>query len=191
METFISESKLSDLSLCDSLIKYHEENSEYKTRGFTTEGEAKGGKTSTDVRVNPGTQNPIIQNYIKELVDIVRDYAEKYSIQNIRIKEAFNIQHYLPNEGYLTWHYERNSYQSDQRALVFMTYLNDVDDGGETEFKFQDIKVKAEKGKTLIWPTDFTHTHRGVVSKTEHKYIATGWINFFDVIDFQQVFFKK
>ena len=89
------------------------------------------------------------------------------------------------------WHYERNSYQSDQRALVFMTYLNDVDDGGETEFKFQNIKFKPERGKTLIWPTDFTHTHRGVVSKTEHKYITTGWINFFDVIDFQQVFFKK
>jgi hypothetical protein len=27
-----------------------------------------------------------------------------------------------------------------------------------------------------MWPTDFTHTHRGVVSEYE-KYIVTGWIN--------------
>ena len=32
------------------------------------------------------------------------------------------------------------------RHMVFMTYLNDVSDGGETEFYHQDVKVKAEKG---------------------------------------------
>jgi len=30
---------------------------------------------------------------------------------------------------------------------------------------------------TVIWPADFTHTHRGIVSKTQEKYIATGWYN--------------
>ena len=55
-----------------------------------------------------------------------------------------------------------------------MTYLNDVEDGG-TEFYYQKLKTKAKKGLTLIWPTDFTHTHRGIVSKTKEKYIVTGW----------------
>ena len=36
------------------------------------------------------------------------------------------------------------------------------------------IKTKAKKGLTLIW-LDFTHTHKGVVSKTKEKYIVTGW----------------
>ena len=49
-------------------------------------------------------------------------------------------------------------------------------------------KIKAVKGKTVIWPTDFTHTHRGIVSPTEHKYIATGWFNFFDVIDMDRYY---
>ena len=59
-----------------------------------------------------------------------------------------------------------------------MTYLNDVEDKGETEFVLQNLKVKAEKGKTLIWPADWTHTHRGIISPTQEKYIVTGWFNF-------------
>ena len=58
-----------------------------------------------------------------------------------------------------------------------MTYLNNVDNGG-TEFLFQKLKIPAKKGLTLIWPSDFTHTHRGVVSKTQEKYIVTGWMNY-------------
>ena len=60
-----------------------------------------------------------------------------------------------------------------------MTYLNDVNDGGETEFIHQGMQIHPEKGKTLIWPADWTHTHRGIPSPTETKYIVTGWFNFF------------
>jgi hypothetical protein len=59
-----------------------------------------------------------------------------------------------------------------------MTYLNDLTDGGETEFHYQQVKVKPEKGLTLIWPADWTHTHRGIPSETQEKYIVTGWLNY-------------
>ena len=57
-----------------------------------------------------------------------------------------------------------------------MTYLNNVKNGG-TEFINQKIITEAEKGLTLFWPSDWTHTHRGVVSKQD-KYILTGWLNY-------------
>jgi hypothetical protein len=60
-----------------------------------------------------------------------------------------------------------------------MTYLNDVNDQGETEFYHQNIKIKPEKGLTLIWPADWTHTHRGITSPSENKFIVTGWYNFY------------
>jgi hypothetical protein len=59
-----------------------------------------------------------------------------------------------------------------------MTYLNDVNDDGETEFYYQNLKIKPQKGKTVIWPADWTHTHRGITSPTQEKYIITGWFNF-------------
>ena len=49
---------------------------------------------------------------------------------------------------------------------------------GGTRFVYQDVTFEARKGRTLIWPPDFTHTHAGVVSPTQHKYIITGWLNF-------------
>ena len=58
-----------------------------------------------------------------------------------------------------------------------MTYLNDVPDGG-THFKYQDLTTPAEKGLTLIWPTDFSHTHKGQITKQHEKYILTGWLGY-------------
>jgi hypothetical protein len=59
-----------------------------------------------------------------------------------------------------------------------MTYLNDINDGGETEFLYQNIKIKPKKGLTLIFPADWTFTHRGIASSTEEKFIVTGWYNY-------------
>jgi hypothetical protein len=60
-----------------------------------------------------------------------------------------------------------------------MTFLNDMTDEGGTEFLYQDLKVEPKKGLTLIWPSYWTHTHRGVISKTQEKYIVTGWYSNF------------
>ena len=88
------------------------------------------------------------------------------------VTERMNIQHYKPGEGFYAWHHERGEIAM-HRELVFMTYLNDVPDGG-TEFLYQDLTTTAKKGKTLIWPANYTHIHRGQISKTQEKYIITG-----------------
>jgi hypothetical protein len=59
-----------------------------------------------------------------------------------------------------------------------MTYLNDVKDGGATHFVHQDLSVQPEKGKTLIWPAEWTHAHLGNVVNSGSKTIVTGWIHF-------------
>ena len=190
-DDFILEYVMDDTAICDQLIDYHKNDTEYKLRGITVGyGAQGGGKVSTDVCIATNNQNPAVIAYMRELCSVgLKNYTERYDhFNHMGIKEPWNIQYYKPEEGYFNWHCERSCYQSDQRALVFMTYLNDVTDGGETEFYYQQKKVKAVKGKTVIWPTDFTHTHRGVVSLTEDKYIATGWFNFFDVIDMDRYY---
>ena len=182
MESFIQETMLEDISICDKLIEYHKNNIEYKNRSHIT-----AGKISTDVTVFIGNKNPIMHMYMEEVMKAVRLYIKTYDLESmfaVTSREAFNIQHYAPNEGFLGYHCERIQSQTNQRALVFMTYLNDVTDGGETEFKYQKLKVKPVKGKMVVWPTDFTHLHRGVVSPTQEKYIATGWYNFWSEVEF-------
>ena len=117
-------------------------------------------------------------SYLKSLNECLKIYQNDYSLNYglLKMNENFNIQHYKSGEGFYSWHYERNRKRFAERCLVFMTYLYDVDDGG-TEFLHQNIEIKARKGLTLIWPTDFTHTHRGVISKTKEKTIITGWFH--------------
>ena len=62
-----------------------------------------------------------------------------------------------------------------RRVLVNMMYLNDVDEGGETEFLYQSMRVQPKKGRVVIWPAGFTHTHRGNPPLAGEKYIATAW----------------
>ena len=182
-ETFIKEFNFSedDMSICDGLIEYHNNNMEYKNMGKSIG--ANEMKKSTDVTVFPASQNPFVLMYKKLLFGYVREYNASYDnpLAELTIADGFNNQHYKPGAGYLNWHSERSIHLTHQRALTFMTYLNDVEDGGGTEFKYQGLRHNAKKGKTLIWPSDFTHTHRGQKSETQEKYITTGWFNHVDV----------
>lgn len=92
-----------------------------------------------------------------------------------------NLQKYLQGSGgYHHWHseiYPQNaSCETLHRVLLWMFYLNDVEEGGETEFLYQGRKVAPKKGRLVIAPAGFTHTHRGNVAKSCDKYIATSWI---------------
>ena len=122
--------------------------------------------------------------YFHELQTVVDMYIDEYpesnSLSPFIIMEGTNIQRYHPSEGFYGWHCERDGSVPliQDRHLVFMTYLNDIEDEGETEFLYQKLKIKPKKGLTIIWPADWTFTHRGITSPTETKYIVTGWFNF-------------
>ena len=92
-----------------------------------------------------------------------------------------SIQHYKSGEGFYKWHMEYTGYSHTvNRHLVFMTYLNNIENAGTEFYYFPDLNIQAEKGLTLIWPAGWTHTHRGVVSNVDEKYIVTGWFSFYD-----------
>ena len=178
-ENFILGFQIDDNKLLDGLIEYHKNNKEYKFKSDDAGWNLKD-KWSLDVHINFNSQNKFVKRYQEYLLKAADVYKEKYKHFNshLVIAEGFNIQYYPPNGGYRQWHCEREEHQSNQRALVFMTYLNDVPDGGGTEFAYYpEVKIKAKKGSTLIWPTDFTHTHRGIISQHE-KWIATGWFHY-------------
>lgn len=91
---------------------------------------------------------------------------------------GYNLQRTRPGE-YYHWHVDSGPGAFSQRQLVAIWYLNDVPGpGGETEFPLQDVKVRPEQGKLLLFPPFWTHVHRGVTLEQGVKYIATTWICF-------------
>jgi len=183
-----------DESLCDRLIRLHKKA---KKQGLIVRG-ALGGddgkleintsrKDSYDLGISTVPEEMLekygIPEYYMALKRCVDEYIVKHPMLNqvspFRIMETPIIQHYKRGGGYKYKHFERTGTSTSTRMLTWMTYLNDVTDGGGTTFTYQNTTVKAEKGKTLIWPTDFTHSHLGEVSKTQEKYIITGWLNYY------------
>jgi len=176
-----------DTAFCDRLIQVweaHDKRAGYlKVNSVDTVDKDK--KDSIDVVLDSNASE--LSEYFNLLQQCVDRYIEKYSYCNSHapwgVIEGVNIQYYVPGGGYKIWHAERGTgvYPNSGRHLVFMTYLNTVDgegcEGG-TEWLYQEKKVKAVKGKTVIWPADWTFTHRGIVSPVYEKYVITGWFNF-------------
>lgn len=189
MVDFIHQQYLDDLSLCDRIIDFHmmTPNKKPGSIGRNTNGNEEQLiipeiKASTDA-ILFGPES-IAKEYSAALQKVVEEYIKRFFFCNAHgawsIEESINIQHYKPGEGYKVWHAERASGigKNAARHLVFMTYLNDVTEGGETEFYYQGMKVQPRKGLTLIWPADWTHTHRGIPSLTQDKYVITGWFSY-------------
>lgn len=128
----------------------------------------------------------LLQAYEMSLDEVVKKYTYYFPYTKEGMcawarDPNYNFQYYEPGSSYSNWHCENNGeprYQT--RHLAFMTYLNTVENGGQTHFLHQNLMIKPEIGLTLVWPAAFTHTHRGIPAKTEEKYITTGWYNFID-----------
>tara|TARA_R110002153_G_scaffold171396_1_gene324160 strand:- start:1597 stop:2136 length:540 start_codon:yes stop_codon:yes gene_type:complete len=170
-----------DVNLCDKLIKYWKNNKEYKHEGsFGSEQVNKTIKNSTDVIFFNSSKDIYIKEFFKKLSTCVTQYCSKYKIDTlVNTSLANKIQYYSKGGGYKVYHYERDHLKNSSRQLVYMLYLNTVKDKGGTKFLNQKITTPAIKGDLIIWPAEFTHIHKGIVSPSEEKYIATGW---FDLI---------
>ena len=179
---FIGAYQISE-DICDELVSYFDKNERVANEGLFMydEGESKvdhSWKQSKDLRVGQNEHHFPIWDYRQYLTLSLRRYMsvyqEIYDLAAFNINEDYIIQKYPIGGGFKQWHFERTSNVNIGRHLVFMTYLNDVEDGG-THFKYQDFLCPAKKGLTLIWPADWTFTHKGQVSNTKEKYIITGW----------------
>ena len=128
----------------------------------------------------PMTYNnkPFIDLFFKKAYPL---YVKKYSylkrLSTHNILEV-KIQKTKIGEGYHTWHCENAEMKARNRILAFMVYLNDVTEGGETEFLYQKCRFKPEKNTLLVWPSQFTHVHRGNPPLSNDKYIITGWVEY-------------
>ena len=81
----------------------------------------------------------------------------------------------MPTEGYHGWHSETNNIACASRTLVWSVYFNDVEEGGETEFLYQNRRELPRQGDVLIFPAGYTHTHRGNPPIGGDKYLITSW----------------
>ena len=175
--------------LFDHLVEYFEKNSDLHRPGLVGGGKLNhNNKKTTDITIDPidleNKKNFIFKEYFELLFECYNDYkkqwpfvAEKFPSVDI---PSFNLQRYLPGDHFSKIHTERSTTSNMHRIFAWMTYLNNVEEeaNGATYFSHYNIKIKPEKGKTLIWPAEWTHAHLGEKLTKDKKYIITGWMCF-------------
>ncbi len=183
-----------DTKICDFIVG-HMENLEEHYKSHTTIDNRKGRQD----KQLPGTlflthltgiqtaKNLEFGGKIGEIFsDCLREGLEVYSsvmAEGLKLMinrsfidfTEFKFQETAPSGGFHDWHYESASQLNKERFLVWSIFLNDVEEGGETEFLYHSMRVKAKKGSMLLFPAGFTHLHRGNPPISNTKYIATGW----------------
>lgn len=178
--------------ICDIIIAYFEEE-EGRYKGVTSQGLNEDVKNTMDF-VIPNQEEETkwtkiceiltcqlqenITEYMKSLKSHPNFLSDDYRFLYAKYlsEDNYQIQKYKKGEGKYVYHedssidWERQRY----RVITFLWYLNDIEEGGETEI-LGDILVKPERGKLLLFPACWTFPHRGKMPISSDKYIITGW----------------
>jgi hypothetical protein len=187
-----------DATLCENLItKLLSEPSDLFSPGITGLGVTPHIKKSSDVLLsNPNLLSKVkVREYdflknaevhiINRITSCVHEYIHTYRClaENSTIETTgVQIQRYFQNEGFYKphmdsapWMHNTDGYDKT-RILAVILYLNTVEDGGETFFEYQDVAIKPERGKIVIFPTDWTYLHGGKVPYSSDKWISTSFV---------------
>lgn len=168
--------------ICTEIIDRFESSAadQYPGRVGQTHEENFDVKRSTDLVVsgNPKWKD-IDRELFRSLSHALRDFSAQFPYFGGPFKDnGYAIQRTHPGEFY-HWHIDSGSHEFAERQLVAIWYLNSLQDsGGETEFEYQQVEVRPEAGKLLLFPPFWTHRHRGKPPLSETKYIATTWVVF-------------
>jgi len=139
------------------------------------------GLTATSA-INTEACQIILNDYINCFWEnVYKKYVDEYDIlKKAAEHRVYNVkmQRTKPGQAFSNWHFEQMSRYTSMRILTFITYLNDIDEGGETEFLYYPKRIKPKKGRTILFPGSFSHTHRGNQPLKETKYILTGWVDY-------------
>lgn len=181
--------------LCNDIIELYE-NEDGKYDGLTGGGVQKKIKNTTDFIIPKNNEKweKIEKCLYKELHKNILKYIEHINCESYNpefnngrdtniFKNTnlelyyFMVQKYEKHVGEYVYHNDFWVEESSKyRVITFLWYLNDVEEGGETQF-WDSYKIKPKTGKLIMFPSCWTHQHRGLMPKSSNKYIITNWLH--------------
>ena len=182
---------------CENIIRMFEENTDKQYAGIV--GSHEGTRVDTSVKLTVDMSlhncegcddvNHLLTSKVHEGLNKYLQYIDPegtmYYFDRIFTNVTYNallIHKYLKNKGHFYYHNDfsidyvegtRDKYK--YRILNYLFYLNDVEEGGETEF-FSNTTVKPTCGKLLFFPSEWFYPHKGCVPLSSDKYVIAGWI---------------
>ena len=126
---------------------------------------------------------------VRPLLATIQQYKQRYwsdcGIDDRHIQpdhgwEELRMKRYLPYVDEFRPHVDTYNADTMRRFLVYFWYLNDVEDGGETEIYAQDrpIRILPRQGRLIMFPTNWQYLHAGLMPRSNPKYIIGGYFHY-------------
>jgi len=175
---------------CDDLIKHFEWSKENNKTWDRQDSEQVSKLVKNDESTNlnedsrefSSEHTSLIKSFNDTFFDVwYAEYTKYFSVLNTSGRHGIfthKIQKTDVGGGYHVWHCEAGNMQSSRRLGVYILYLNDVDEGGETEFLYLNQRIQPKKGRLVIFPSGYVFTHRGNPPISGEKHIMTGWLEY-------------
>ena len=91
--------------------------------------------------------------------------------------EDFRIKRYISEDAdQFDTHVDVTTVSDECRYLSFMWYLNNVIDGGETEFTELDFKIQPKAGALMMFPPIWMFPHKGHLLNSGKKYLLSTYL---------------
>jgi len=174
---------------CDRLIELgghqgYKQSADVGQKKFdgTYDSNVNSGRTSNNAWCMGACYNDEISQRVhakmEDVLGIPRANYEYLQVLRYEVGQFYNTHH-----DYIGHHVDR---QPGVRTLTLYLYLNDVEEGGGTEFPTMGLEVTPRKGKAVLWPSVLNQDPNAKDIRTEHgalpvkkgiKYGANAWIH--------------
>jgi hypothetical protein len=167
---------------CTRMITSFEGTSQFHVQNGRGHKRGLEGSAWTELNISPLADAGLKGFFLKQIDDYRAHYNERLGftipvptrprIEDIRIKRyrAGADEKFEP-------HFDSMDDKAN-RYLVYLWYLNDVAEGGETQFCDLGIKVEPRAGRLLMFPPYWMFQHAGLVPRSNDKYIVSTYLLF-------------
>ncbi|MEO6967197.1 MAG: 2OG-Fe(II) oxygenase [Rhodanobacteraceae bacterium] len=171
-----------EVDFCQRMIESFDHLSRFHTRSARGVMAQLGKSAWTELNVTK-LADPSFDAYFRErALHYLAVYNEQVALTipvPLRSRlENFRIKRYSAEASdQFQPHFDALDYSSN-RYMVFIWYLNDVQDGGETEFCDLGLRIQARAGRLLMFPPYWMFQHAGLPPRSNDKYIISTYLLF-------------
>lgn len=158
------ENKYSDLRLSGQVYSPHK----------------KGKLLSSEIRsvgvypISGGYEYPYEWWQVSQLLYSYGAYYSYYYGIHFKNMEGVQILHYKAGKDFYKKHWD-HGVGKDSRIFSSVLYLNDVEEGGETEFPLFGKKIEPREGRLVMFPASFSYIHEALAPISNDKWAAVTW----------------
>ncbi len=135
----------------------------------------------TDIFYDTTDAGVKLKSLWQDLYDVklpaVKHYCKNFNIGEIRYWEAMNFVRYGPGQHF---QYHTDHGYSYNCVVSLVGYPNDDYEGGELEFRLQNLKIKPRAGDLYVFPSNFMYPHRAAPVHNGTKYSIVTMLDYSD-----------